>query len=202
VFLSGREVGQLHVSSMHGLTYQSYQKVTADTRITRQEAEPEGIEPDHVQGGSNRLRLAIIGIVIIIILGVSAVVLLQPTASTGLVISLDSGKVTSANSAEVALNIVLTVHNTTDKNLTYYGSSWSLSDNGRGVDSGLWNDHFVLAPGATRVLNENVTISLGDVVQVNNISSAGTWRLQGTATVSTAPGTNETQGFDFNFVTQ
>jgi hypothetical protein len=160
------------------------------------------MEPDHVQGGSNKIRVAIIGIVVIIVLGVSAVVLLQPTAATGLVISLNSGKVTSANSAEVSLNIVLTVHNTTDKNLSYYGSSWSLSDNGKGVDTGLWNEHFVLAPGATRVLNETATISLGDVVQVTNISSAGTWRLQGTATVSTSPGTNETQGFDFNFVTQ
>jgi hypothetical protein len=187
---------------MHGLTCQSYHKAMARRRISRQEAEPEGMEPEHVQGGSNRLRLAIIGIVIVIVLGVSAGVLLQPTAATGLVIGLDSGKVTSANSAEVALNIVLTVHNTTNKNLTYYGASWSLSENGRGVDSGLWNDHFILAPGAARVLNENVTISLGDVVQVTNVSSAGSWRLQGTATVSTSPGVNETQGFDFNFVTQ
>jgi hypothetical protein len=190
---------------MHGLTYQSYQKVTAGRRITRQEAEPEGMEPEHVQGGSNRLRLAVIGIVIIIVLGVSAVVLLQPTAATGLAITIDSGKVTSANSAEVALTIVLTFHNTTNKNLTYYGSSWSLSDNGAQADSGLWNDqfnHFTLAPGETRVVNENVTISLNDIVLVAPITSAGTWRLQGTATVSTIAGTNETQGFDFNFVTQ
>jgi len=163
------------------------------------------MEPEHVQGGSNRLRLAIIGIVIIIVLGVSAVVLLQPTAATGLAITLDSGKVTSANSAEVALSIILTFHNTTNKNLTYYGSSWSLSDNAAPADSGIWNDqfnHFTLAPGETRVVNENVTISLGDVVNVTNISAAGTWRLQGIATVSTIPGTDETQGFDFNFVTQ
>jgi hypothetical protein len=160
------------------------------------------MEAEHIQGGSNRLRLAIIGVVIIIVLGVSAGVLLQPTSATGLVITLDSGKVTSANSADVALSIVLTVHNTTNKNLTYYGSSWSLSENGKGLDAGLWNDHFVLAPGATRVLHENVTISLNDVVQVSNISTAGSWRLQGTATVSTSSGTNETQGFDFNFVTQ
>ncbi len=187
---------------MDGLTSEAYQSTIARRRITRQEAEPEGMEPDQVQGGSNRLRLAIIGAVIIIILGVSAVVLIQPTAATGLAISLNSGKVTSANSAEVDLAIVLTFHNTTDKNLTYYGSSWALADNGANLDSGIWNDHFSLAPGATKVVNETITISLGDVVQVNNISSAGTWRLQGTATVSTSPATNSTQGFDFNFVTQ
>jgi hypothetical protein len=160
------------------------------------------MEPEHIQGGSNKLRLAIIGVVTLIVLGVSAGVLLQPASATGLAIALDSGKVTSANSAAVTLDIMLTAHNITNKNITYYGSSWSLSENGQGLDAGLWNDHFVLAPGATRLLNETVTISLGDRVQVTNISSAGSWRLQGTATVSTSPGTNETQGFDFNFVTQ
>jgi hypothetical protein len=187
---------------MYGLTVRSYHEAAARRRFTRQEAEPGGIEPEHIQGGSNRLRWAIIGVVIVIVVAVSAVVILQPTAATGLVITLDTGKVASANSAEVALDIVLTLHNTTNENLTYYGSSWSLSENGKGVDSGLWNDHYVLAPGATRVLNENVTISLGDVVQVSNISTAGSWRLQGTATVSTTHGANETQGFDSNFVTQ
>lgn len=160
------------------------------------------MEPEHVQGGSNRLRFGIIAVVIIVILVISLAILLQPQAATGLVISLNSGKVTSANSAEVDLVIVITVHNTTNKNLSYYGASWSLSDNGANLDSGLWNDHFVMSPGETRVLNETVNISLGDVVQVQPITSAGTWRLQGMATVSTTPGTNSTQGFDFNFITQ
>jgi hypothetical protein len=160
------------------------------------------MEPEHIAGGSNRLRLAIILVVIVIVVGVSLSIILQPTAATGLLITLNSGKVTSANSAEIDLDIVLTVHNTTNNNLTYYGSSWSLADNGRNLDSGIWNEHFVFAPGATRVLNETIAIPLGDVIQVQNVSSAGTWRLQGTATVTTSSGTNSTQGFDFNFVTQ
>jgi hypothetical protein len=160
------------------------------------------MEPEHVAGGSNRLRLIIILVVIVVIVGVSLVVILQPTAATGLVITLNSGKVTSANSAEVDLAVVITVHNAANKNLSLYGTSWSLSDNGANLDSGVWNDHFVMSPGETRVLNETINISLGDVIQVQPITSAGTWRLQGTATVSTTPGTNSTQGFDFNFVTQ
>jgi len=187
---------------MHGLTRQAYLSVVGRRRITRQESEPEGIEPDHVQGGSGRIRLAIVAVVIIVVIGVTAAFYLQTPAATGLVVTLNSGKVTNANSAEVDLTIVLTVHNNADKNLNYYGASWSISDNGRNLDVGLWNDHFVLAPGATRVLNETITIGLGDVVQVTNVSSAGSWRLQGTATVSTTPGTNSTQGFDFNFVTE
>ncbi len=160
------------------------------------------MEPEHVAGGSNRLRIAIIGVVIVVILVISLAIILQPAASTGLVITLTSGKVTSANSAELDLAIALTVHNIANKNLTYYGSSWSLSDNGANLDSGVWGGHFVMSPGETRVLNETVNISLGDVIQVQPITSSGTWRLQGTATVLTGPGTNSTQGFDFNFLTQ
>jgi len=160
------------------------------------------MEPDHVQGSSGRIRLAIVASVIIIILGVTAALFLQSPAATGLAVSLNSGKVTNANSAEVSLNIVLTVHNNTDKNLTYYGASWAISENGKPLDQGLWKDRFVLLPGATRALNETITIGLGDLVQVTNVSSAGSWRLQGTATVSQPSGTNSTQGFDFNFVTE
>jgi hypothetical protein len=187
---------------MNGLTFEGYQRAIARRRITRQEAEPEGMEPEHIQGGSNRLRWGIILAVIVIVVGVSLGIVLQPVSATGLAISLNSGKVTSANSAALELVIVLTLHNTTNKNLTYFGSSWSLSDNGVGVDSGIWTDGGVLAPGATRVLNETINISLGDVITTTPITSAGSWRFQGDATVLTSPGTNSTQGFDFNFVTQ
>jgi len=190
---------------MHGVSYEAYQQAVAKRRLTRQEGgqegEPEGVEPSQIQSGYNKIRLAIILGVIVIILGVSLVVILQPQSATGLTMSLTSGKVTEANSADVKLAIVLTIHNTTNKNMTYFGSSWALSDDGTGVDSGDFFEHYAMPPGMTRVLNESIDINLGDVILTQPLTSAGTWRFQGSATVDVA-GANQTQGFDFNFSTQ
>jgi hypothetical protein len=169
--------------------------------MTRQEGEPDTEEHEYVQGASKKLRLAIIVIVILIVIGVSAAVYLQPTASSGLEIGVVSGKVIEANSAAVNLAVLMSLHNTTDKNITYYGGIFNLSDNAQQIDSGAFHDNVIVAPGQTRVLNESIVISLGDVVNVSNLSSQGTWRLQGTATVKIA-GANSTQGFDANFVTK
>ncbi|MDA4118549.1 MAG: hypothetical protein OK455_09425 [Thaumarchaeota archaeon] len=169
--------------------------------MKRQEGgEPDAEEPEHVQGASNRLRLAIAVIIILVVVGVSAAVYLQPTASSGLEIGMVSGRVNEANSASVDLSVQLSLHNTTNKNVTYYGGLYNLSDNAEQIDSGAFHDNVIVAPGQTRVVNESILVDLGDRVSVNNISTQGTWRLQGTATVNIA-GTNMTQGFDLNFAT-
>jgi len=158
------------------------------------------MEPEQIQGGSKKLVFGIIVAVILIVVGVTAAIYFQSPTPTGLTINLTSGKVTAFYSSEIDLGIVLTLHNTTDKNITYYGASYAISDNGVYLDSGIFNEHVVFTPGATRSLNETVEISLGDVIRAPP-TSAGSWRLQGTATVEVSDA-NMTQGFDFNFATQ
>ena len=190
---------------MRGVSYQAYQNAVANRRLARQEGgqegEPEGMEPEQIQGGSNKIRIGIILAVIILVVAVTATIYLQPTTATGLSMSLTSGTVIEANSSDVVLAIILSIHNTTNKNMTYYGSTWDLTDNGQDVDSGVFHENYALSPGATRVLNETVDINLGDVVQTAPITTAGTWRFHGAATVMVS-GANTTQGFDFNFATQ
>jgi hypothetical protein len=190
---------------MYGVSYEAYHKAVSKRRLSRQEGgqegEPEGMEPTEVGGGSNKLRNGIIVGVLVIILAVSLVVILQPEAATGLSVGLKSGTVIEANSSDVKLDIVLSLHNTTNQNVTFYGASYQLSDDGTSVGGGLWFDHVPVAAGATKLANETITIDLGDVIVVTPITSAGTWRLQGSATVEVG-GANQTQGFDFNFSTQ
>ncbi len=188
---------------MYGVSYEAYQKAVAKRRLTRQEGPQEGepeAAPNEIQGGSNKIRNAIIVGVIVIILGVTLGIVLQPQAATGLTISLSSGKVIEANSSDVVLAIDLTIHNNTNKNMTYYGASWAVSQDGNGLDSGVFFEHYAMPPGMTRNLNETVDINLGDVVLTQPLGQSGTWRFQGSATVDVA-GANQTQGFDFNFST-
>ena len=190
---------------MYGVSYETYQRVVTKRRLTRQEGSPDGpqegepeLTPNEMQGGSNKIRNSIIVGVLVIILGVSLVIVLQPEAATGLTIGLNSGKVVEANSSDVILAIDLTIHNNTNKNMTYYGAQWAVSQDGNQLDSGIFFEHYAMPPGMSRTLNETVDINLGDVVLTQPLGSSGTWRFQGSATVDVA-GANQTQGFDFNF---
>lgn len=188
---------------MYGVTAAAYQRAIARRRLSRQEGqeEPEGMEPSQVAGASNRLRIGVIVGVLVIILAVSAVVLSSHPTPTGVTISFKSAKVLSADSSDVDLAIAITVHNTTPNTVTYWGSAYALTDNGAGVDNGLWQDNVKLSPGATQTLNDTADISLGDVITTAPITAVGTWELQGTATELVA-GANVTQNYDFNFATQ
>ncbi len=126
---------------------------------------------------------------------------MQHPTPTGVVINLQSGKVTEYNSADIILLIVISVHNASDKNITYQSASYLISQNGNDLTSSDWFDNLVLTPGSTHLLNETVDVNLGDVIVTTPITSAGTWELKGTATELVA-GATETQGFDFNFATQ
>jgi hypothetical protein len=185
---------------MHGVTYAGYQQAIARRRITRQE-EPENMEIEPVQSGTSKKILAgiLIGVLVIVAL-VTVVVYSQQPTPTGLTIGLTSGKVVGSDSSDVNLAIVLSIHNTSTKPITYYGASYAILDNAAGVDSGIWTDNVAVAPGATHSLNETVDINLGDALTTAPITSAGTWEVKGTATESVA-GANVTQNFDFNFDT-
>lgn len=159
------------------------------------------MEPSEISGPSNRLRIGIILGVVVIVLGVSAYVLLQQETPTGLVIKLNSGTVTEANSVDIGLRVVLSLHNTSSKPITYYGASYLISQNGNTLTGDDWFDKIVVSPGGTQLVNETITVNLGDVVVTTPITGAGTWELRGTANVEVA-GANTTQGFDFNFATQ
>ena len=152
-----------------------------------------------VQGASNRLRWAVIGVVILIVVGVSAAIFLQSGSSSGLMMSA-SGNVSESNSASVVVNILLSLHNTTHNNMTFYGGSYNLSQNGVNLQGGLFNNNVNIPAGQTKVANETVTIDLGDTVFSTPITAQGVWRLQGSASVEVA-GANQTQGYDLNFAT-
>ena len=188
---------------MYGVTRAKYSSAISQRRFTRQEGqeEPEGMEPSQVAGPSSRIRLAVILIVVVIIVGVGAVILLQHPTPTGVVISLVSGKVTEVNSSDINLAIQLRLHNTSNKNITYWSASYAISQNGNDLTSSDWFDNVVLTPGETHLLNETIDVNLGDVIVTTPITGAGTWDLKGTASELVA-GTNVTQGFDFNFATQ
>jgi len=185
---------------MHGVTIAQYQKAIARRRLTRQE-EPEGMEPTEMAGPSRKILISVIVIVVVIIVGVAAVVFSAHPTPTGVTINFNSGKVTSVNSSDLNLAIVLSIHNSSNKNITYWYASYDLSDDGTDLGGGLWSNNVVLTPGATRVLNEVVDINLGDVIVTTPITSAGTWLLTGNAYELVA-GANVTQGFSFNFATQ
>ena len=191
---------------MHGVTRAQYSWAVSKRRLSRQEGqggqeEPEGMEPSQVAGPSNKIRLAVILVIAVIIVGIGAVVLLQHPTPTGVVMTLQSGKVTEANSADIVLVILLQVHNTSNKNITYWGASYLISQNGQDLTSSDWFDNLVLTPGGTHLLNETIVVNLGDVVVTTPITGAGTWELKGTAS-ELVTGTNVTQSFDFNFATQ
>jgi hypothetical protein len=180
---------------MYGVTAVAYKRALAKKRISRQEGqdEPEGMEPTEVAGAGNKLRIVLI---------VTAIVYSSHPTPTGLTISLNSGKVTLFNSSDIYLNIVLTIKNDSPHTITYWGSAYTLTDNGASVDNGLWKDNVVLSPGHSQVLNETADISLGDNAGLTGPSaSVGMWEIQGVATVLVNGG-NSTQTYQFNFATQ
>ncbi|MDA4133684.1 MAG: hypothetical protein OK454_11270, partial [Thaumarchaeota archaeon] len=88
---------------MHGLTFESYSRVTNRRRIIRQEGTPEDQEDIRVEtaGASNKLRIIVIGLVLVIILGISGFIFLSNPTPTGLVMGPAKGTVTEANSSDL-----------------------------------------------------------------------------------------------------
>lgn len=189
---------------MYGVTAAAYEKALARRRLSRQagQEEPEGMEPTQVAGGSRRLLVAILAGVVIIVLIVTAIVYSSHPTPTGILISLNSGKVVSFSGTDEVLNIQLTIKNTSPHPITYWGSSYQLTDNGATVDNDLWRDNVVLQPGESHLLNETTDINLGDNNGLGGPSatSAGTWEIQGVAT-ELVNGGNTTQNYQFNFST-